>query len=82
MFSVSEACHLKVVLDSMNIRFYTNQEDTDMMQDNIKKLALTVALVKSKQETCGDTCNEKKLDASTLIEEGFDVINLFYNDHC
>ena len=48
-----------------------------------QKLALTVALVKSKQKTCGDTCSEKRFrDASTLIKEGADVINLFYNDHC
>ena len=49
MFAVSEACHLKVVLGSMNTRFYTNQESIDMMQGNLKKLALTVALVKNKK---------------------------------
>ena len=50
MFSVSEACHFKVVLGTMNTRFYTNQEGTDMMQGNLKKLAHTVVLVKSKQD--------------------------------
>ena len=40
-------------------RSYTNQEDTDMIQDNIKKLAHTVALVKRRQEICGDIqCKE------------------------
>ena len=37
----------------------------------LKKLALTVVFVKSKQETFGDTYSEKKFrDDSTLIEEG------------
>ena len=54
-----------------------------MMQGNLKKLALTVALVKSKQEAYGNSYSAKRFrDASTLIKEGFGVINLLYNDHC
>ena len=81
MFAVAEKHHLKIILGSINTRFYTNQEGIDMIQDNLKKLSLTVALVKSKQETFGDTYSTKRFrDVSTLIKEGVDVMNKLHND--
>ena len=81
MFAVAEKHHLKIVLGSINTRFYTNQEGIDMIQDNLKKLSLTVTLVKSKQETFGDTYSTKRFrDVSTLIKEGVDVMNQLHND--
>ena len=52
-----------------------------MIQDNLKKLSLTVALVKSKQEVSGDTYSTKRFRyVSALTREGVDVMNQLHND--